>query len=175
MNSIGFKYVKKYRFLSGPKPHFLFDKKYFQFERRFRVPKGGRRRRDEINCVKNCIREFFEDDAVSSMSPNKNDIIVKNKVRKQKRYLSNSMKYLFIEFCEKNPFTVSYSAFCKLRPFWVVNRVLTARDTCLCIKHENIQLLCTQLKKLKIVNHGDVNELIKHEMCCASRELACLF
>ena len=155
-----FKYVKKYRFLSAAKPYFKYPRKRSDTYR-----SNGRK---HIQIVKKLVYEFFEDDAVSTMSPNKCDTITRNKMKKQKRFLRNSLKYLFIEFCEKNSFVISYPLFCRLRPFWVVNQKLSARDTCLCVKHENAKLICQKLRQLHIVNHADVDILIKMEMCCYS-------
>ena len=163
---IHFNFVKKYRFLSSPKP-------FFVLEKRNRVRGGARRKQTET--VKQIVREYFLDDSVSCPSPNKNDVIVRKKVKKEKRFLQNSLKYLFMEFCEKKPFVISYSAFCKLRPFWVINRNISARDTTFCIKCENCKLLCKHLHRLKVLATANIDEFIKAEMCCSKRTEAWFF
>ena len=51
------------------------------------------------------------------------------------------------------------------------------RDTCLCIKHENMKLMCQKMKQLRIVNDKNIDYLIKTEICCAEKPMkeACVF
>jgi hypothetical protein len=165
------KFVKKYNFLSTAKPFFPSSMIYGrECGRRVR---GFRRRKMEM--VKVCVHAFYEDDEVTTMAPGKNDFIKRKNVRKQKRYLNQSLKYLYRRFCEVSEFTISYNTFCRLRPFWVVDRKLSARDTCLCIKHENIQLMHSQLRELSIFNDRNLDIQLEREMCCETVSEECLF
>lgn len=47
--------------------------------------------------AKEQVRRFFEDDFISTISPNKSDQIVRKKNKKQKRFLNSSLKYLFVK------------------------------------------------------------------------------
>jgi len=56
----------------------------------------------------------------------KNETITRNKEKKQKRYLHDTVRNLHEKFCiEKG--MISYSAFCKPKVFWVVLAVDTYR------------------------------------------------
>lgn len=87
-----------------------------------------------MQLVQLAVQIFFENDEISIVNPSKSDQIVIKKLKKQKRFYTISLQYLFQKFCEKSPFVLPYSSFCKLRSFWVVNRKVSTRDTCLCVK-----------------------------------------
>lgn len=103
---------------------------------------------------------------MTTQAPGKRDFITFNKLRKQKQYLQNSMLHLHRKFCDENPFIISYSLFCQLRPFWVIRRKITERDTCLCIQHENMDLLTKRLYDQKILSGSSIDKLIDEQMCC---------
>jgi hypothetical protein len=161
------RYIKKYRFLSRSKP-------FFPFDHRSPVKKHFGVRRKKMVLVRNLVRVFFERDDISVLSPSKNDCITRNKVKKQKRFLKHSLKYLFQKFSEKNAFLISYAAFCKLKPFWIVTKRVGDRDTCMCVKHENVALLCQRLRQLKIVSSSNPDKIIEEEMVCSKMTLECL-
>lgn len=92
------------------------------------------------------VLTFYERDDVSRMMPGKKDTITKMKNKKQRRILSDSMKVLHVKFCYENPqIQISYALFCSLRPFWVTVPKLADRNTCLCKRHDNIQLMVNRL------------------------------
>jgi hypothetical protein len=165
-------HVKKYKFLE-------LSKRYFPFQS-FRVYSKKRRafgaQRRQTMLIKKLAAEYFEDDAVSTLSPSKNDQIVRKKVRKQKRFISNSLTYLYQEFCKNNSgFRLSYATFCRTRPFWTVNRAFQSRDTCLCKKCDNSKMICRQLHRLKVINDGNLDRLIEREMFCEPSTELCRF
>lgn len=173
--SLNLKFTKKYRFMTRSKPYYYLGKKERRCSLR-RVRAGGRK---DLEVVKAAVCSFYLDDETSAMTPGIKDTITRKKVKKQKRYLTNSLKYLHAQFCESNSFVISYSLFCRLRPFWAVHPNFKDRDTCLCSQHENFRYMCEALKRLKIVASGNPNELIKELMCspsspeCFFRTCAC--
>jgi len=118
--------------------------------------------------VKQHVRRFFEDDETSVLSPSKNDVIVRKKIKKQKRFLTNSMKYLYQKFCERSEFVISYSAFCNLRPFWVVFKNV-GNEKCAYVlnKHKNMRLLASALQRMDVITDSNVDAVIETEMCCS--------
>ena len=58
---------------------------------------------------------------------------------------------------------VSYSAFRKLKPFWVVR--LEERDTCACKKCENLKLKISALHRLGKISTVDVVDCLKQINC----------
>jgi len=92
------------------------------------------------------IKEFFTRDDNSRLTSGKKDTVTKNKVRMQKRLLTDTIENLHEKFLSEKPQNaVSYTVFTRLRPFWV--RIAQAKDrqTCLCRIHDNIQLKADKL------------------------------
>lgn len=67
------------------------------------------------------VRKFLEAHENSTICPGKHDTITRNGVKKQKRYLNNTLKNLQIKFNTTHNVKISYASFCRLRPFWIVN------------------------------------------------------
>lgn len=95
------------------------------------------------------VHRFYEDDSISRAAAGKKECITRNKIKKQKRYLLDSLKNIHQKFLQTKTLTIGYSLFCRLRPFWVVPPKLTDRDTCACIIHENMNLKLSALKNLR--------------------------
>lgn len=97
------------------------------------------------------IKPFFEDDDVSRMTSGKKEFVTRNKLKKQKRYLNDNLHNLHQKFILRFPqHNISYSFFCKLLStfaFWAVVPHAKCRDTCLCVEHENKELVKLSLKK----------------------------
>lgn len=135
---------------------------------RVRELKKTNQRNLEYEKLKQDIRNFFERDDISRATSGKKEFITQKKERKQKRYLLDTMKNLHkifeTEFCK-----VSYSYFCKHRPFWVLIPNVNQRDTCLCKLHANIEFLIQALHKKKIIKNNNSNDLI-NSICCSKTE-----
>lgn len=100
------------------------------------------------------------------MTAGKKECISRNKTKKQRTYLLDSMKNLHKLFEAENT-KVSYSYFCKQRPFWVLMPNVNARETCLCKTHANLELLLTLLHSCKIIKEKDSAEVI-NSVCCSN-------
>ena len=87
--------------------------------------------------IKEKICEFLERDENSSVAPGSRDTITKNKITKQKRFLCDTLDNLYKKYLKYEPLTISKSIFYRYKPFWIVKKELTARDTCLCKVHAN--------------------------------------
>ena len=114
----------------------------------------------------NRISSFYERDDNSRLCPGKKDTITRKKIKKQKRLLSESIKTLHMKFCFERPeVKVSYPAFCKLRPFWVVNPKMSDVNTCLCKRHSNIQMMADKLHREGVISSSNVSEQCVHLTC----------
>lgn len=119
------------------------------------------------------VKNFFESDLISYIVPGKNQYIKKSGVRKAKRYLTDSLVNLFKKFKNDYPGVfLSYSSFCRLRPFWVCFPQRN-RDTCLCKTHTNMELLLSGLHKARVISERNASQLIK-SLCCNEYNLDCL-
>ncbi|KAF3837831.1 hypothetical protein F7725_009599 [Dissostichus mawsoni] len=76
------------------------------------------------------------------------------------------MRNLHRKFLTEHPnYNLSYSLFCRMRPFWVVNPTLADRQTCLCKVHENLSFLAEKLHTLKLIRSVDMEDLTTSISC----------
>lgn len=111
----------------------------------------------------NKIHSFFEEDTNGRVAAGKKEFIKKKGVKKQKRYLNDNLKNLH-EIFLKEQCSVSYSSFCKYRPYWVVFPKV-GRDTCQCKLHYNVNLLIRALKNAQIISESSGTHVI-NSLCC---------
>ena len=104
----------------------------------------------------------------------KNDTITCKNVKKQKRYLVDSLENLHTNFLKSHKFRISYTSFCHLKPFWVVQPNVTACNTCICIKHANFQYITVKLHQLKVIAQKQAGDLCKI-LCCDPNKKECMF
>ncbi|WAR03052.1 hypothetical protein MAR_009610 [Mya arenaria] len=69
---------------------------------------------------------------------------------------------------------ISYSMFCKLRPFWIVKPTEKDRDTCLGQLHENLNYKIQTSYKENMVHSKDANVLI-NEIVCTQENKECMY
>lgn len=136
------------------------------------VPKL-RTRKDKISsdCI-TTVRAFYENDDNSRLGAGKRECLTRKGVKKQKRYLSDSIANLYKKF-QAEHFKISYTTFCRLRPFWVITPNVNERDTCLCIKHANIDLKLSALHRRRILTYNSHTALLE-KTCCNRYDELCL-
>ena len=76
-------------------------------------------------------------------------------MKKQRRLLVDTRYNLWKEYESENREKVSYSLFCKLQPFYVVDPSEADRDTCLCKIHANMAYMANALKTKRVVESSD--------------------
>ena len=87
------------------------------------------------------------------------------KKKRQKRILQDTLKNLHVKFlAEGKNMKISYSLFCRLRPFWVVCPVESDRNTCLCKQCDNTQLQLKELSKVSSLPKC-VEDVVKERVC----------
>jgi hypothetical protein len=120
------------------------------------------------------IRRFLEQNVNSTMTPGKKDTITRGGVKKQKRFLNNTLKNLYNKFLEENPNDfISYCSFCRYRPFWIVEMKISDRDTCLCKLHENVKFMINKLHELNILQSKDLDKICEL-VTCDQRRKSCM-
>jgi len=123
---------------------------------------------------KSKVKTFFTRDDNSRITTGRKQTITKKKVKKQKRFLADTMKNLHKKFLTENTNNISYSLFCKLCPFWVVHPTLSERNTCMCKIHENLRFVIEKLHNLRLVDTSDLESLTKMISCETSRK-TCMY
>ena len=101
------------------------------------------------------VEAFLNRDDNSRITTGKHDTISKNKVKKQRRILADTLENLHAKFCQEKPAEkMSYSLFCRLRPFYIVHPKNKDRQSCLCRIHENARLIVEKMNQLKLLPAG---------------------
>ncbi|CAC5410980.1 unnamed protein product [Mytilus coruscus] len=112
--------------------------------------------------IKTAVLTFLNRGDNSSVMPGEADYKTVSGQQKQKRIISDHMKNLFPKFrSENSTIKLSYSRFCKYRPtnFSLVS--YATRNTCLCIKHQNMALKLRCLHKIGIINCDSTDAFVK--------------
>ena len=121
------------------------------------------------------VIQFFTRDDVSRATAGKKDTITRNKTKMQKRLLLDTLSNTHVKFCsEFLEHKISYSLFCRLKPFWVVPPTVSDRETCLCRVHDNLQFMIDKLVELKLLQHVSVERLCE-AIVCNSAEKSCMY
>lgn len=124
--------------------------------------------------AKELVKQFLIKDENSRLCPGKRDTITYRKLKKQKRYLNDTMKSLYKKFKYCNSSChISYATFCKFRPFWVLQPNVRNRNTCMCVLHANMSLVVLKLHFLKIIKENTPEQLID-SLCCSRENESCL-
>ena len=69
---------------------------------------------------------------------------------------------------------MSYSLFCRLRPFWILFPKASDRSTCLCKTHENLLYKIEKLHQLKVTDTTNVT-FLANEITCSTDSLSCMY
>ena len=111
------------------------------------------------------VEKFLEKDENSALASGVKDTITKNKITKRKRFLLDSIDNLYCKYKKEEAIKLSRSTFFRYKPFWVVNRKVTDRDTCLCKTHVNMKLLIQKLFYLKLLPSISTLSFIQSRVC----------
>ena len=95
----------------------------------------------------------------------KKNTLTRCKVKKQRRLLCETLKNLHQKYLAESGVTVSYSLFCQLRPFDVVEPTEMDRQTCQCKIHENLQFIADTLQKQGLIPTSNLEDLVKKVVC----------
>ena len=104
-----------------------------------------------VGKIKKQVSAFLTRDDNSRITTSKADTVTKSKEKKQRRVLLDSLKNLHEKYKAEYNCGISYSFFCKLKPFEVTHPKARDRKTCLCQVCENAELMLLQIKHHKIL------------------------
>lgn len=146
-----------------------------------RVTALGIRCKDKIRKLQNAkrdlrkaIQDFFLRDDVSRATAGKKETVTKNKVKKQKRFLLDTMKNLYRSFNKEFNGICSYTYFTRNRPYYVIIPSADARETCLCKLHTNIEYKLIALKKKQAVPTNSTSSLLE-SIVCNVNQMECMY
>lgn len=138
-----------------------------------RLIENKRKSKASFEEMKRKIIDFFEGDSNTRLCAGKRDYVTKKGDRKQNRVLLNTPRNLHKSFMKKRNVTISYSLFCRLKPFWIVQSSCDKRDTCLCVTHANMDLILTALFQAKVISIAKHQNLL-YIICCNRYSEQCL-
>lgn len=116
------------------------------------------------------MQEFLERDENSAMAPRIEDCVRRKKVYYRKRYLLYTIDNLHKKYKLNEPVKIGRSLFYRLKPFWIVKKQESARDTCLCKTHANFDLMHKKLIALKLLPSESAFDFIKKLVCDPSNQ-----
>jgi len=128
----------------------------------------------ERSHLKDALQNFYVRDDVSRLSAGKKDTITRKKIKKQKRLLTDSLNNCYAKFCSESPHNISYSLFCQLRPFWVLQPTDRDRDTCVCKMHDNLQFIVDKLFNMSLVPCSSIERLCSN-IACNMQNKQCMY
>ncbi|KAK3085700.1 hypothetical protein FSP39_007459 [Pinctada imbricata] len=117
------------------------------------------------------VESFLKRDLYTTMAPGKKDTITLKGVKKQKRYLNDTLANIHKKFIAEFPSDpISYSSFCKMRPFYVVNMKVGDRQTCLCTLHGNVKYRISKLHQLGFISETSPEKVCELLVCDFGRK-----
>ena len=123
--------------------------------------------------IKENIVTYFERDDISKIKADKQATITRRGTKKQIRLLTDDLKMLHAKYLSEGN-KISYSLFCKLRPFWTIKPTEKDRQTCMCKIHDNIALKLHTAYTHSMINTKDINELLK-TIVCNDKSFKCMY
>lgn len=132
--------------------------------------KGGAR---EVSKIQKSILAFFIRDDVSRATAGKRECKTFKKNKQQIRYLSDSLRALYLKY-KKEGGLASFSSFCRYKPFYVLSPNIHNRNTCLCIKHSNMNFKIAALNRHKIIDFNNSRALLD-KVSCNVENFECMY
>ncbi|KAK6187258.1 hypothetical protein SNE40_005324 [Patella caerulea] len=118
------------------------------------------------------IKTFFERDDVSRITTGLKQTLTKNKHKKQRRILSDNLHNTYLKYISETSNKLSFTTFCRLRPFWVRPPTNADRNTCMCKLCENTDFLVSALHNISKID-SDKNKLVE-SIVCDTNSLMCM-
>ena len=153
--------LRKYKLSTFIQSTLSFSRRHLD-QRPLRKPRIGKLK------LKGNVNELYERDDVSRIKADKKATITRKGVKMQVLLLTDDMKTLHAKYTSEGK-NVSYSLFCRLRPFWVIKPRGKDRQTCLCKIHDNLRLILNAAVNANMVDTIDVDKLIKQVVCDDTR------
>ena len=172
------KLLKKYRLLDFARKEFGFSPKLMKTNKT-RATKLQYTQQIQCNKISKEVEKkiisFLERDDNSRITTGKKETVTKSKKKMQKRFLVESMRTLHQKFKMEHPeVAVSYSEFCKRRPFWIIKPTIKDRDTCLCKIHANLQFMADRLFYHKVIKSAKLSDLME-SVACTNATKECMY
>ena len=137
-------------------------------------PKVEKKKKSKYSQWVNEVREFYLRPDNSIIQNGQKNTITINKIKKQKYLLKDTIENLFKKFVSESNFTMSFTTFWRMKPFWVRQPKESDRLTCQCKTCENAQFLADALFKNEVIKSSSIQEIIR-DACCNQTSKDCMY
>ena len=117
------------------------------------------------------VKAFWEREDVSEYTAGKKEYITRAGEKRQRRYMTASIKELHNKYNASTHFRVSYSTFKNLRPFYVLRKDARHRDSCLCQRCSNISSMARTLKRHGVIKSDSADRLRESYICMTENKV----
>ena len=118
-----------------------------------------------ITSQKRDVIAYFERDDNSRIKADKKATITKFGCKKQIRLLNDDIKNIHEKYRSETGKKISYSLFCRFKPFWVIKPTSADRQTCLCKIHDNLNMKIITAFSANMYKSKNMNDLLKNMTC----------
>lgn len=141
---------------------------------RMRIKAPNERYQKNLKIKKN-IEDFFLRDDISRSTAGKKECRTFKKEKKQIRYQTDTLFNLYQIYKEEGGKS-SFITFYRYKPFFVLSPNVQNRETCMCIKHSNMEMLFAALKKSGVLP-DEVKSLTDaiSELVCNLKSYQCMY
>lgn len=119
------------------------------------------------------ITKFFVRDDISRITAGKKECRTKEKNKEQIRYMTDTLSNLYKIYRSEGG-QLSFSTFYKYKPFYVLSPTAQSRETCLCIKHSNMNYLLKAIISKKLIDRGTTLKDILSQITCDITSFDCM-
>ncbi|KAH9633052.1 hypothetical protein HF086_000412 [Spodoptera exigua] len=124
-------------------------------------------------CIVEDLEKFYNRDDISRSTAGKRETRTKNKRKMQIRYLVDTMQNFYKIYKDEGG-KHSFTTFFRYKPYYVLSPSATTRNTCMCIKHSNIEFMFNALKFKEVISHKSITELL-NEIACDTKSFDCMY
>lgn len=118
------------------------------------------------------LKVFYERDDISRSTAGKKETRTKNKNKMQIRYLVDTLENLY-KIYKNEGGKYSFTTFFRYKPYYVLSPSFATRDTCMCIKHSNMEYMFNALKLKGVIPHKSMSDLLTN-VACDTKSFECM-
>ncbi|CAB3245080.1 unnamed protein product [Arctia plantaginis] len=119
------------------------------------------------------LEKFYGRDDISRNTAGKRETRTKNKKKVQIRYLVDTLQNLYQIYKDEGG-KYSFTSFFRYKPYYILSPNVMTRNTCMCIKHSNIEFIFDALKLKGIMPHKNTTELLSN-VACDTKSYDCMY
>lgn len=124
--------------------------------------------------IRDEMEKFFTRNDISRMTSGKKECRTFKKDKKQIRYLTDTLMNLY-KIYKSDGGKYGFTTFFKYKPFYVLSPTMQSRDTCLCVKHSNVDFLLKALKSYQLIQQDTRTTDVLSNIVCDVQSYKCMY